>query len=96
MTLLWGGVLLLFLPDSPNSARWLSAEQREMAVDRIRSNQTGMKNNKYKWGQVAEALMDVRIWLLFIFMLSISIPNGAYTTVSRLGTLSWLVANATI
>lgn len=82
MTLVWAGVLLLLLPDTPSTARWLSPEQRDLAVDRIRSNQTGMKNNQYKWKQVWEALTDIKVWLLVLYMLSNSIPNGAYTTVS--------------
>lgn len=83
MTLTWAGVLLLLLPDTPATARWLSPEQREVAVNRIRSNQTGMKSNEYKWGQVREALTDVKVWLLVLYMLANSIPNGAYTTVSQ-------------
>lgn len=82
MTLTWGGVLLLLLPDTPSTARWLTTEQRELAVDRIRSNQTGMKDNHYKWGQVWEALTDIKVWLLVLYTLANSIPNGGYTTVS--------------
>lgn len=82
MTLVWAGVLLLLLPDTPATARWLSPEQRETAVNRIRSNQTGLKNNQYKWCQVWEAVTDIKIWLLVLYMLANSIPNGAYTTVS--------------
>lgn len=83
MTLVWAGVLLLLLPDTPATARWLSPEQRETAVNRIRSNQTGLKNNQYKWSQVWEAVTDIKVWLLVSYMLANSIPNGAYTTVSH-------------
>lgn len=82
MTLTWAGILLLLLPDTPSTARWLSPEQRELAVDRIRSNQTGMRSNQYKWQQVWEALTDIKVWLLALYTLANSIPNGAYTTVS--------------
>lgn len=84
MTLFWAGVLLWFLPDTPSTARWLTPEQREKAVDRIRSNQTGIKNNTFKWDQAFEALTDIKVWLLVLYQLANSIPNGAYTTFSSL------------
>jgi ACS family allantoate permease-like MFS transporter len=53
------GVLLgFFLPDSPLTARWLTPEEREMAVERIRCNQQGIGNKEYKFYQVKEALTD--------------------------------------
>ena len=84
MTLLWAGVLLWFLPDTPSTARWLTPEEREKAVDRIRSNQTGVKNNTFKWDQAFEALTDIKVWLIVLYQLANSIPNGAYTTFSSL------------
>lgn len=81
MTLAWAAVLLWLLPDTPTTARFLTKNERIMAVDRIRSNQTGMKDNQFKWKQVLEAMTDIKVWLLVLFMLANSIPNGAFTTV---------------
>lgn len=83
-TLLWGGVLLWFLPDEPSKARWLTEEQRKQAIDRIRTNQTGTKNSTFKWDQAVEALTDIKVWLLVLYQLANSIPNGAITTFSSL------------
>ena len=82
MTLAWGVVLFFFLPDTPSNARFLSQEERVKAVDRVRSNQMGIKDNHFKWHQVREVLTDAKIWLLVLFQLTFSIPNGAFTTVS--------------
>lgn len=84
VTLLWAGVLLWFLPDTPQTARFLSPEQREKAVDRIRDNQTGMKDNHWKWGQAFEAMTDIKVWLIVLYQLANSIPNGAITTFNSL------------
>ena len=84
ITLIWAIVLLIFLPDTPNSARFLSEQQRIDAVDRIRSNQTGMKSNSWKWDQVREVVTDPNVLLLMLFQITFSIPNGAHTTVSTL------------
>jgi hypothetical protein len=80
-TLAWSIVLVIFLPDSPAKARFLSPEQRVQAVDRIRANQTGMKDNTFKWKQAWEAVTDIKVWLLVLYQLANSIPNGAVTSV---------------
>ncbi|KAF5008114.1 hypothetical protein FDECE_5598 [Fusarium decemcellulare] len=84
ITLVWAIVLALFLPDSPNKARFLNERQRGEAVDRIRSNQTGMKDNHFKWDQVREVIKDPNVLLLMLYQLTFSIPNGAHTTFSSL------------
>ncbi|KAF4966415.1 hypothetical protein FSARC_5890 [Fusarium sarcochroum] len=84
ITLVWAIVLAIFLPDTPDSARFLNEQQRIDAVDRIRSNQTGMKSNRFEWEQVAEVIKDPNVLLLMLFQLAFSIPNGAHTTFSSL------------
>ncbi|KAL1875476.1 hypothetical protein Daus18300_003215 [Diaporthe australafricana] len=68
--------LCLVLPDSPMNARFLTAEEKFWAVERLASNRTGISNRVWKWDQVREALLDVRIWLIFLFNVAINIPNG--------------------
>lgn len=81
MTLAWAAVLLWYLPNAPNTARFLTEKERVQAVNRIRSNQTGMKDNHFQWKQVWEAMTDIKVWLLVLFQLANAIPNGAFTTV---------------
>ncbi|KAI6758300.1 hypothetical protein HG530_010540 [Fusarium avenaceum] len=84
ITLVWAIVLAIFLPDTPENARFLTEQQRIDAVDRIRVNQTGMKNNNFKWEQVREVIKDPNVLMLMLFQLTFSIPNGAHTTFSSL------------
>ncbi|KPM45168.1 hypothetical protein AK830_g1341 [Neonectria ditissima] len=84
ITLAWAVILILFLPDTPQKARFLSQEQRNDAIDRVRSNQTGIKDNRFKWDQVREVVTDRNVLLLMLFQLVFSIPNGAFTTFSSL------------
>lgn len=81
ITLVWAVVLIIFLPDTPEKARFLNEEQRIEAINRIRTNHTGMKNNTFKWEHVREVLTDRNVLLLMVFQFTFSIPNGAYTTV---------------
>lgn len=53
-----GVVLAIWLPDSPLTARFLSPEDREIAIERIRGNQQSLGHNEYKFYQVKEAFLD--------------------------------------
>jgi MFS transporter, ACS family, allantoate permease len=64
VTILIGVSLYWILPDSPASARFLNKRERYVAVQRVRSNQTGIKNRTHKRYQVWEAFKDYKVWML--------------------------------
>ena len=66
MAILVGLSVLLWMPDSPVHARFLSREEQVMAVERVRDDQGGTENKRIKVQQVAEALTDVRTWLIVL------------------------------
>ncbi|KAI2628176.1 putative MFS allantoate transporter [Xylaria nigripes] len=80
----WGIVMFIFLPDSPVTAKGLSRSQKRMAVQRLRSNQTGIENKHLKAHQVKEAFMDIKLYLFFILGVVGNVPNGG---ISNFGTL---------
>ncbi|BGO91878.1 hypothetical protein NBRC10512v2_004144 [Rhodotorula toruloides] len=80
ITMALGVLLLIFLPDSPLNARFLSKEERVLAVERIRSNNSGIGNKKYKWYQVREALLDPLTWLYCLYAGAINTLNGGITS----------------
>ena len=69
------------LPDTPVTAKFLSPEQRVHAVERLRSNQTVVKNRHFQWYQFREALVDPRIWLIVLFLIAVSICSSAIAAV---------------
>lgn len=77
ITVCMGGVVLLFLPDNPMSARRLTHAEKVAAVERLRENQTGVENKHFKSYQVWQCLSDPQTWLLSIITIAASIPNGA-------------------
>ncbi|KAI9647906.1 hypothetical protein NHQ30_004295 [Ciborinia camelliae] len=81
---IWGIVLWIFLPDSPVTATVLSIEEKRMAVERLRENQTGVENKMFKWVQVKEWAMDYKTYMFFLIGLVANIPNGG---ISNFGTL---------
>lgn len=68
--------MFLTLPDSPVSARFLSDDERRMAVDRLRDDQTGIENKKLKLYQISEAFTDYKVYIFFFLGLFANIPNG--------------------
>ncbi|KAI0352703.1 MFS general substrate transporter [Trametes cingulata] len=76
MAIAVGTAVLLWMPDSPANARFLSQEERIAAIERIRDGQCGTENKRLKREQVVEALLDVRTWLIVLATLLTNIPNG--------------------
>ncbi|KAF7631452.1 permease of the major facilitator superfamily [Aspergillus flavus] len=79
MTFLTGVVLFLFLAASPTEAKWLTEEEKVIALERVRGNKTGTEIWKFNASQLREALHDVRLYLTFLVLISIGMPNGGLT-----------------
>lgn len=77
-----GIIILLFLPDLPTTAKFLTERQRVIAVERVSSNRQGVKNKHFKTRQAWQAFYDPKTWILFVMAIGAQIPNAALTTVS--------------
>ncbi|KAL8279637.1 hypothetical protein RQP46_007950 [Phenoliferia psychrophenolica] len=69
--------VLIWLPDSPATASFLTEREKLVAIERVRDNQSGTVNKHFKKPQAIEALKDVKTWLLVLLSLLSSVPNGA-------------------
>jgi len=79
LTLFTGIVVLLFLPASPTDAKWLTNQEKVMALERVRSNKTGTEVWKFNAAQLKEALLDVRFYMVFLLLASGGVANGGVT-----------------
>jgi MFS family permease len=79
-----GIITLLFLPDLPSTAPFLSPRERIVAVERVASNRQGVKNRHFKSYQAWQTLRDPKTWLLFIMATGAQIPNSALTSFSSI------------
>ncbi|CAK7199044.1 Allantoate permease [Sporothrix eucalyptigena] len=71
------GVLFLWLmPDNQMNARFLTEDERVLAIERIRVNQQGVGNKHFKFYQFKEALTDPVVWAFVFYSLVANIPNG--------------------
>ena len=84
MTIVWACVIGIFLPDNPVKAKFVSEREKAIVVDRLRADQTGVENKQFKRDQMIEALLDPKTWLMFLFHIMISIPNGGLTNFAPL------------
>lgn len=67
---------LLFFPDNPTNARFLTPEERRIAVRRLQVNQNGIETKTWKAYQVMEALRDPKTWLFAFFAGFASLIGG--------------------
>ncbi|KAB5543095.1 major facilitator superfamily domain-containing protein [Coniochaeta sp. 2T2.1] len=64
VTVAWGVVFTLFVPDGPSQVKWLTEEEKVVAVQRIALNQTGSKSRRFVRAQIVEAVTDPKIVIL--------------------------------
>ena len=64
------------MPDNQLNARFLTKEERVLAVERVRVNAQGIGNKHFKSYQLKEALLDPVVWAFAFFALVADIPNG--------------------
>ncbi|GAD97578.1 major Facilitator Superfamily protein [Paecilomyces variotii No. 5] len=76
LTIIWGVVIFLFLPDGPHNGKMLSEYERVVAVWRISKNRTGVQHPKFLPYQVKEALLDPKTYILLLMAAAIGILNG--------------------
>jgi ACS family allantoate permease-like MFS transporter len=84
ITIVWALVIGLLLPDNPVQAKFVTERQKAIVVDKLRADQTGVENKTFKKEQMIEAFLDPKTWLMFMFNIMISIPNGGLTNFAPL------------
>lgn len=81
---MFGTSLWWILPDSPLTASFLNDRERLIAVERLKSNKTGIKNTHHKKPQVIEAFKDVKVWLLVAAVFCHNMTNPLQTSFAGL------------
>ena len=75
------------MPDSPVDAKFLSRDDKLIAIERLRMNQMGIGSGVWKWDHVRETMLDLKTWLWFALMFTISyvptLPTVFYVSLSK-------------
>lgn len=69
LTVCVGCIFLWVMPDNQLNARFLSKEDRLLAIERVRKNQQGIGNKHFKMYQLKEALLDPLTWAFAFYAL---------------------------
>lgn len=84
VTILWGALLLVFLPDSVLRARHFTVHEKATLVGRAKVSHTGVLNRHIKPYQIREALLDPQVWILVLFALLNETINGGVANFGKL------------
>lgn len=80
LSVFWGFVSLVVLPDLPSTARFLGERERAIAVDRVARNRQGVKNRHFRRYQAVQCARDPKTWILFVLAVAAQVPNAAITS----------------
>ncbi|WFD34156.1 hypothetical protein MCUN1_000992 [Malassezia cuniculi] len=75
-TIAFGVTNMFIMPSSPDTTWYLTERERAVAVYRIASNQSGIHDTRFKWYQVREASLDVRLYLFFFAFATANVVNS--------------------
>ncbi|KAH6976578.1 major facilitator superfamily domain-containing protein [Ilyonectria destructans] len=75
---------LFYMPQTPNTAHFLTREEQIIAVQRVASNMMGIKNYQWKYYQMWHVVVDVKTWLILAFVFFTMLPNGGLTSFGSL------------
>ncbi|PCG97561.1 Major facilitator superfamily domain, general substrate transporter [Penicillium occitanis (nom. inval.)] len=76
ISVLYGIVLITFMPDSPMRAKCFTEEEKHLMVERVRSNRTGLQNRQFRAYQVKEALLDPQTWGYCAIQIFTTLPTS--------------------
>lgn len=80
LTIICGVVIYFVLPPDPIRAKGFNERERYIAVARMRTNNSGVRNTHFKSGQAVELLMDIKFWLIFFFAVCSMFANAPIST----------------
>jgi hypothetical protein len=76
ISIVFGVFVAWWMPDSPMRAKCFSEEDKMLMIERVRDNQTGIQNRKWKKYQFIEGLKDPQIWGYCLIQLCTTLPTS--------------------
>jgi MFS family permease len=75
VTVAIGLATVLFVPDTPMKARWLSDAEKVALLKHVSVNMTGIQNRKFRPMQIVDALLDPQLYLMVLTVILVSKCN---------------------
>lgn len=77
VTIAWSAVVFFFLPSNPLEAKRLSPREKYIIIQRKAADNTGVENKVFKTGQVKEAFLDAKTWLVWLAIIALQVRPGS-------------------
>ncbi|ORX92412.1 MFS general substrate transporter [Basidiobolus meristosporus CBS 931.73] len=74
-----GIITWFYLPDFPDTARWLSPEEQRFATIRLRSDLVDSSETSFKIEEFWGAVSDPKVWLYMVLYFCVATPSIAVT-----------------
>ena len=65
-------------------AKCFLEEDKKLMVERVRSNQTGLQNKKFRAYQVKEAFLDPQMWCYCLIAITTTLPTSGLGAFSQI------------
>lgn len=72
LTIVYAVIVLVYMPDSPMEAKYLTEREKVIAVERLRANQMGVASRNWRWDHFRESMLDLKTWCWFVAIVAIS------------------------
>lgn len=76
VSVIYGVFVGWYMPDSPMRAKCFSEDDKRLMVERVRDNQTGLQNRKWRLDHAVEALRDPQVWGYALIALTTTLPTS--------------------
>lgn len=72
--------MFFWMPDSPTEAKFLSDDDKVVAIERLRNNHMGVMSREWRSSHVWETLRDLKTWFWVSMIFCISVPSNGIST----------------
>lgn len=80
ITTLWSFYIFFVMEPDPVHARRLNEREKFIAISRLRSNNSGVRNTHFKRAQLLEFFGSIHFWLMFFMSVTLNVSNAVPTT----------------
>src|SRR5579859_1804644 len=78
ISIILSALAMVFLLQSPTTARFLTAEQKELGVRRIRAESSINEHEKVKWRHVKAAVCNINSWFAAVLFSLFNVPTQSF------------------
>jgi hypothetical protein len=75
-------LILLYLPNTPDAASWLTEAEKAHIREKLALDQAGTGRKVFQKEALLETLRDTHLWILLVLTILIVVPSGVVTTFS--------------